>query len=448
MEDLHTQELIKEYLTYHGFSSTLECFNAELKSKAISKQTKKPTTSKEIGEMPRLYTISLGEDGKAARVSTLEKRLENAEKSKENILRNGRKLFEIVVDTIQLLEEQNSQAYQDKISVYKKQLAKIQEILGLRVYETESISILNPNYIQEMKTKILNDLERKNYTELAELLVTLRAESLSAPKDKRSELIRLLSSEDIFSGSLRNLLTIRNHSIKSCLLALVSILCSENHGRNYILSGYSSTVIAQLMAEVKEQESGSVTQRFALAALSKLSYTEDEVCSQLTEANFIEWLIKSMLYNQIVRKSPTHPFVHIFGSALLANLLNFPAGRNYILHYGEPNVILRYLLDIVKEPMLPAEAICALLICVSTAMSACDSADYSNVEREIRELISNYQERTDENEEMKSLVFAACTALLQKQPIEPRLGREEEETSSSIEVFDFECFTDEILLET
>lgn len=443
MEDIYPQELIKEYLVHNGFSSTLECFTAESKSKILSKNIKRP---KSTDVMPRLYTIALGEDGKATRVSNLEKRLENSEKSKENVLRTGRKLFEIAVDALQMLDTENTSSYSDKVLVYKQQLAKIQDVLGLRVYESQTSLILNNNFIQDIKAKILNESEKKNYQSLAEALVTLRAESLSAPKEKRGEIIRNLSSEDIFSGSLRSLLALRNHSVKTSLLSIVSILCSQEHGRKYVLSGYSATIIAHLMAEIKEQESGSVAQRFALSCLSKLSYTEDEVCAQLVDSNFIEYLIKTMLYNQVVRKSPTHPFVHTFGSALLANILNFGAGRQYVVNYPESNVLLRYLLDCIKESSLVGEAICALLICISVVLETCDTTEHGNVEREIRDFVALYAERTDETEEMKNLVLSACTSLIQKREIETRLTREDENLSTS-EIFDFECFTDEIQIE-
>jgi len=75
------------------------------------------------------------------------------------------------------------------------------------------------------------------------------------------------------------------------------------------------------MQILKEQENGSVIQRFCLALLQKCS-VKDTVIPTMMEHDMVNWLmtlIKKSLNEKI------HHFSLDFGSALLANIIHAPS---------------------------------------------------------------------------------------------------------------------------
>ena len=83
---------------------------------------------------------------------------------------------------------------------------------------------------------------------------------------------------------------------------------------------------------MKEQPDGSVTQRFCVAILQKMSIKEDLV-DLLLKNKIIDWIIK------LLERSTTaeiHTFSLDFGSALLANVLH----ANSTLDYLEKNAAI------------------------------------------------------------------------------------------------------------
>ena len=73
-----------------------------------------------------------------------------------------------------------------------------------------------------------------------------------------------------------DLLNINSHGLKHAICALISVIASTSKGVEYLTG--SSLEIAQKVIEIlKEQEDGSVTQRFCIAILQKMSIRDNTI---------------------------------------------------------------------------------------------------------------------------------------------------------------------------
>lgn len=80
---------------------------------------------------------------------------------------------------------------------------------------------------------------------------------------------------------------------------------------------------------MKNQEDGTVIQRFCIAILQKMSVKEDTV-PIFMKLDLVEWIVKLLQRSRI---SEIHIFCLDFASALLANILH----SNYTIEYLESN---------------------------------------------------------------------------------------------------------------
>lgn len=78
--------------------------------------------------------------------------------------------------------------------------------------------------------------------------------------------------------------------LRYAIIPLVSIVCSTLRGVEYITSKKNMVVINKIIKILKEQENGSVIQRFCLALLQKCS-VKDTVIPTLMEHDMISWLM-------------------------------------------------------------------------------------------------------------------------------------------------------------
>jgi hypothetical protein len=81
---------------------------------------------------------------------------------------------------------------------------------------------------------------------------------------------------------------------------------------------------------MKNQEDGTVIQRFCIAILQKMSVKEDTVPIYM-KYNMIEWIVKLLQRSRI---NDVHIFCLDFASALLANILH----SNYTIEFLENNI--------------------------------------------------------------------------------------------------------------
>lgn len=80
---------------------------------------------------------------------------------------------------------------------------------------------------------------------------------------------------------------------------------------------------------MRNQEDGTVIQRFCIAILQKMSVKEDTIPVYMKQ-NIIEWIVKLLQRSRI---SDIHIFCLDFASALLANILH----SNYTIDFLEHN---------------------------------------------------------------------------------------------------------------
>lgn len=427
MDDIYPQEIIKEYLNFNGLTSTLECLQAEVKSKSLVPYKKTSKNLKSSAQAPKLYEYCMGEGAKSASQTAIEKRLEQALKSNENTLKAAKRIFEIAVNSVKILEE--NKIHEETVSGYKLQLSKLQHEIGVRSIHSNQSPILSGPFVQESRNKLIHYLNSKEYHSLAQELLKIRVECLSVAKEQRQELINNLCENDVFGGSLNLLLTVKNHPVCNGTMALVSILSSTEAGKSYVLGNNPAYTCTLLIKHLQDQELGSVCQRFILASLEKLSLN-DTACVCMIESKIIDWLIHNTLVHSI------HPFVYLFSSALLFNLLNFTGGKVYISQNRDQfTSIIKQLLGFMLHD-LDLAVISHFLLC---SLSILQVFPDLNITPEIEQVVNNVRNSEKKDDQAKSFIFDICNKILNKNFNETRSGV----AGNDEENIFFECFTDE-----
>lgn len=104
-ENQEIYEYIREFLKFNSFSNTLECFDAEIKTKQVSNKVlnkqMNPLMKKE--DLPRLNSLFKSEGGKTKREITLEKEFKAFNKKYQQILQAGRQIFSVSINLLQML---------------------------------------------------------------------------------------------------------------------------------------------------------------------------------------------------------------------------------------------------------------------------------------------------------------------------------------------------------
>ena len=106
-ENLELNEYIREYLKFNGFSNTLECLDAELRTKQVSNKltSKNPlgnSNHQKTDDLPRLYSF-VRVDKKGGKDPNLEKEHKSLQKKYQQILQAARQIFSVSVSCLQLL---------------------------------------------------------------------------------------------------------------------------------------------------------------------------------------------------------------------------------------------------------------------------------------------------------------------------------------------------------
>jgi hypothetical protein len=73
-----------------------------------------------------------------------------------------------------------------------------------------------------------------------------------------------------------DLLNINSHGLKHAICALISVIASTVKGVDY-LTLIDLSIAEKVVEILKEQEDGSVTQRFCIAILQKMSVKENTI---------------------------------------------------------------------------------------------------------------------------------------------------------------------------
>lgn len=156
--------------------------------------------------------------------------------------------------------------------------------------------------------------------------MSLRVNALQIAPELRKSLVEELIRRDIFKVTqydnfnfLMDILNIKNKSLRHAVTSLISVIVSTLRGIEYLTAGGSdTTVLDKIIKILKEQDNGSVTQRFCLAILQKCSVKET-MMKAYWENELIHWvllLVKKSLNTKV------HVFCLDFATAMLANVVH------------------------------------------------------------------------------------------------------------------------------
>lgn len=140
----------------------------------------------------------------------------------------------------------------------------------------------------------------------------------------RRNLVNELIRNDIFlitaqksSNFLMDLLQIESSGLKHAICALISVVASTQKGVEYLIQA-DVAIPTEVVHTLFKQEDGSVTQRFCIAILQKMS-TKEETIEVFLNQGIIQWVLKLL---EKSRTQDIHIFSLDFASALLANILH------------------------------------------------------------------------------------------------------------------------------
>lgn len=199
--------------------------------------------------------------------------------------------------------------------------------------------------MHEHKTKLIQNYQERNIDGLIEVLLSLRVNALQIAPELRKNLVYELIRNDIFTieASERfdfvvGILEINNSSLKHAITSLISVVSSTLRGVEYLTFNNNMKLVEKIIRVfpslnqiMKEQENGSVTQRFCLAILQKCSIRE-ALIPTLVDHDLIKWtinLLKKSLHQKI------HVFCLDFSSAMLANIIHTPSTISFLEHHAE-----------------------------------------------------------------------------------------------------------------
>lgn len=104
-DNLEIFDYIKEFLKFNSFSNTLECFEAEFKTKQVSSKVtnRQPNLLMKKEDQPRLYSLLKSDGAKTKREINLEKEFKAFNKKYQQILQAGRQIFSVSINLLQML---------------------------------------------------------------------------------------------------------------------------------------------------------------------------------------------------------------------------------------------------------------------------------------------------------------------------------------------------------
>jgi len=211
----------------------------------------------------------------------------------------------------------------ETIDNYKIQLGKYNQILSTEG-KCDRSELFSEAVMNEHKNKLIQAKVENNVKAIVEVLLSLRVNALQISPELRKNLVYELIRNDVFllttrakNQFLMELLEYKHKGLRHALLALISVIVSTLKGVEYLVTN-DQLLIARIIDILKEQEDGSVNQRFCVAILQKISIKEDTIPVFL-EQGLIDWILS---LTERSTKKEVHIFSLDFASALLANMLH------------------------------------------------------------------------------------------------------------------------------
>lgn len=128
---------IKEFLRFNKYQSTLECLEAEERTKLVTSKSKTmnvhPDDPRNLETFPRLYRFFESDKNASDREEKYERKIKSLESRLEQVLISARQIFAIAVDSVVSLDTATKISpaadMKEKIENYKIQLGKYQGML-------------------------------------------------------------------------------------------------------------------------------------------------------------------------------------------------------------------------------------------------------------------------------------------------------------------------------
>jgi len=467
MDNIEINDYIKEYLRHYNFQNTIECFEAEIRTKQVSTKMNQKLSSQKLEDQPRICQLLKGDSSKLKLNINADKELKQLNKKYGQVLQAARQIFSVAVNCLQLLHSLKDSSKNENLAEtfenYKIQLGKYHKVI-INEGKPEGGELITEAVMQEHKTKLITNYADKNIDGIIEVLLSLRVNALQIAPELRKNLVYELIRNDIFQIEendsfefLISILDINNNSLKHAITSLISVISSTLRGVEYLISKNRMVVIERVIKILKDQENGSVTQRFCIAIMQKCSI-KDTIIPCLVDHGLIQWTI-SLLKKSL--NSKIHVFCLDFASAMLANIIHTPSTIQYLEQNPTLTTqIMESLLRLIREN-IPVSVLMHLLI----ALSYLSKENFSQQIEEcqfvdrISEFVESYSQiNTAENEAIeidKKTVLDLCahmfhpkdttldnseTMELNELKVEDRIREYENEQGELI----FECFQDEV----
>lgn len=330
-------DYIKDYLRQHGLKSTLECLEKEETYKHITDKRKDSVNPE--SEKTKLSKVILENKEKSKQILKNQENYKILEKKHKSVLQCARQIFSIVINCLQQLHNikdgnQVNENLGDTIENYKAQIGKYHKIIMSDDWDDKT-EIMNQAVMIEHKKKLFKARDEKNNENIIEVLLSLRVNALQISPELRKNLVYELIRNDILNIEeskenklVMDFLSYHAYNLRHATLSLISIISATYKGVEYLMTNGSS-IVEKIIDIMKNQEDGSVIQRFCIAILQKMSVKEDTIPIYM-KAGLIDWVIKLLQRSRI---TDVHIFCLDFASALLANILH----SNVTLEFLEKN---------------------------------------------------------------------------------------------------------------
>lgn len=286
-------QYIKDFLKFNNYNSTLECLEAEERTKVVTSKNKPINKVPEVGallsfvtvqrsvdmdDFPRLYRFFEGDSEKSSREKRIEKGLQVLKAKHNSTLQSARQIFSIAVNCLQHLHQlKDGQATTENlgesIENYKIQLGKYHKILLSELKQDDKSQLFSEAVLSEHKNKLIKAKDENNVENIIEVLLSLRVNALQISPELRRSLVSELIKNDMFmittnknNKFVMELLNINSHGLKHAICALISVMASTIHGVEYLIQ-IDLAITEKVIEILKDQEDGSVTQRFCIAIL-------------------------------------------------------------------------------------------------------------------------------------------------------------------------------------
>lgn len=273
-------------------------------------------------------------------MAKLQEQFKILEKKHKSILQCARQIFSIVINCLQQLHNikdgnQANENLGETIENYKAQIGKYHKIIMTDEWD-EKTEIMNQAVMIEHKKKLLKAKEEKNNENTIEVLLSLRVNALQISPELRKNLVYELIRNDVLNieetkenSFVLDLLSYHTYNLRHATLSLISIIAATYKGVEYLM-GNGPSIAEKVIEVMKNQDDGSVIQRFCIAILQKMSVKEDTIQIYMKHG-LIDWIIKLLQRSRI---ADIHIFCLDFASALLANILH----SNITLEFLEKNM--------------------------------------------------------------------------------------------------------------